>query len=79
MLRFPPDAARAHLPNPFAKLPPYRYSQLAFKTFSEEEIKNQAGQEALPSVGSRREEDRESSVDPDADTSVRSEKGSPDF
>ena len=36
--------------NPFARLPPYQYSQLTFKSFSEEEMKNQAGGSSLPAA-----------------------------
>jgi len=40
----------SHFPNPSTKLLPYQYSQLTFKSFSEEEIKNQAGRDLLPAA-----------------------------
>jgi len=50
LLRFPPDHNLSHLYNPFEKLPPYQYSQLTFKSFSEGEIRNQAGRDSLPAL-----------------------------
>jgi len=50
LLRFPPAPEFKHMPNPFSKLPAYRHSQLTFKTFSDEEIKNQAGADVLPEL-----------------------------
>ena len=72
ILRFPPDPEHKDLPNPFAKLPSYRHSQLTFKSFSEEEIKNQAGRDSLPSIDSKREEDQVESPEADLSSSVRS-------
>lgn len=51
LLRFPPNPQFSHLPNPFAELAAYRYSQRTFKSFSDEEIKGQAGIESLPQSG----------------------------
>lgn len=57
MIRYPPPPELLHLHNPFAKLPAYQYSQKTFKSFSEEEIKGQAGKDNLPAAtGSRTEE-----------------------
>lgn len=36
--------------NEFAHIPSYKYSQLTFKTFSDMEIKDQAGRDSLPDV-----------------------------
>lgn len=74
MLRFPPDSESADIDNPFARLPLYQFSQLSFKSFSEEEIKNQAGRGSLPSVGLKRaaDEDEDDGVNPGAQASVRS-------
>lgn len=49
-LRHPPPSKVAHLHNSFAHVPSYQYSQLSFKTFSDEEIKTQAGKASLPGV-----------------------------
>ena len=54
MIRYPPHPEAKH--NPFAKLPPYRYSQRAFKTFSTEEIRQQAGLESLPEASNGTDE-----------------------
>jgi uncharacterized protein (UPF0254 family) len=70
MLRFPPSPEYEDQPNPFSKLPPYRYSQLAFNSFSEEDIKNQAGRRSVPSVGLREGENYN-----DPGLSVRDRKG----
>lgn len=50
LIRCPPNPELMDLENPFAKVPAYEYSQLTFKTFSDDEIKNQAGRESLPKV-----------------------------
>jgi hypothetical protein len=75
MLRFPPNPECEHLHNPFAKLPPYRYSQSAFKSFTEAEIRNQAGIESIPSTSSRREEDQDKDGDDRIDPDVVSQVG----
>ena len=40
--------ALAH--NPFARMAPYRYSQVTFKNFTDDEVRRQAGKEALPTA-----------------------------
>ena len=79
ILRFPPNTKSKdmgkNLSNPFAKLPPYRHSQLSFKSFSKEEIKNQAGGDSLPPVGLSRDEDEDALSDQDAGLVVRSRTG----
>jgi len=52
LLRFPPAPEFKHMSNPFSKLPTYRHSQSTFKTFSDEEIKNQARADVLPELDS---------------------------
>jgi hypothetical protein len=47
ILRFPPGPGAEGVPNRFSKLPAYKHSQCTFKTFSDEEIKSQAGRESL--------------------------------
>src|SRR5579872_6590463 len=49
-LTCPPDEDENDMDNPFLKLPPYQYIQPTFKTFSDDEVKRQAGVEALPKV-----------------------------
>jgi len=56
MIRCPPD--NPDVPNPFAKIEPYRYSQKMFKTFSIEEIGQQAGLESLLQTNEPAEKDR---------------------
>lgn len=46
-LTCPPDEEEDDQENPFLCLPEYRYSQVTFKTFSEDEIRSQAGKEVL--------------------------------
>lgn len=66
LLKFPPEVEG--LPNRFSKLPAYRYSQHSFKTFSDEEIVNQAGGESLPTIESK-------GSDSDSEDEVRGVEG----
>lgn len=82
LLTCPPDEAEEdeERQNMFLTLPLYRYSQPTFKTFSEDEIRGQAGKESLPKEikaefqeadnppaksGEQAEGDQESSVNKD--------------
>lgn len=51
LLRCPPDegwgGSGLHS-DPVPEIPEYKYSQKTFKSFTDEEIRNQAGKEALP-------------------------------
>lgn len=51
MLRFPPNLESSSTDDPAMKLLPYGHRQRTFKTFSDEEKKNQAGIESLPKQG----------------------------
>lgn len=44
----PPDEGGMNANNPFLKVPSYRYIQPTFKDFSDDEVRRQAGTEALP-------------------------------
>jgi hypothetical protein len=50
LIRCPPRSHAHDVVNEFAHILPYKYSQLTFKTFSDTEIKDQAGRDSLPDV-----------------------------
>jgi len=50
LIQCPPNGGTSAADNPFERIPPYRFLQATFKSFSDEEIRNQAGRESLPKV-----------------------------
>jgi hypothetical protein len=67
LLRCPPNAEASSSRNPFATIPSYQWTQSTFKSFSDEEIRDQAGQESLSEVTQKvsgvRQEEGGSDVD----------------